>query len=99
MTILLQNEIRDFLQRAPRRNWCFVGDHLINYEGCRSLWFASLLQGTIDERINRRAGLKVFAAVPYAPWRGPYSAIKRHKRRQLQRCGLRSFCHVHVAHF
>lgn len=26
MTILLQNEIRDFLQRAPRRNWCFVGD-------------------------------------------------------------------------
>lgn len=98
MTTLHQNEIRDFLQRAPRRNWCFVGDHLVNYEGCRRLWFASILRGTIDERINRRAGLKVFAAVPYAPWRGAYSAIKRNKRRELQRCGLRSFCHAHVAH-
>lgn len=98
MTILHQNEIRDFLQRAPRGNWRFAGHHLINYEGCRSLWFASILRGTIDDRINRRAGLKVFAAVQYAPWRGPYSAIKRNKRRELQRCGLRSFCHAHVAH-
>jgi hypothetical protein len=99
MGFLTQNEIRDFLLRAPRRSWRFTGCHLVNYEACRHLWFADLLKGTIDERINRRSGLKVFTPLQYAPWRGPYSAIKRNKRRELQRSGLRAFCHAHVAHF
>jgi len=99
MAKLIQNEIRDFLVRAPRRQWFFNGRRMHNYAHCRKLWLEDIARGTIDERINRRSGLKVFASIQYAPWRGPYSAIKRNKRRQLQRSGLRAFCHAHVACF
>lgn len=79
MQSLNTNEIRDYLARAPKR-WHFNGLHMVNNTQARFQWLATLLHGTLDERINRRAGL-----VPrFVPFYSPVtSAIRRNKRRNL----------------
>jgi len=71
------NEIRDYVQRAPKR-WSFDGSRMINQTGVRLKWLHSLCMGTIDERINRRAGL----IDEWRPFSNPaHSAVRRKERR------------------
>lgn len=72
-----QNEIRDYLNRAPKRRQ-FDGGRVVNTTHVRFAWLCQIAFGTLDERINRRAGL-VF---PWEPWKNPIgTSIRRHKRR------------------
>ena len=74
-----KNEIRDYLARAPRR-FHFDGRRMVNNTGARFTWLATLASGTIDQRINRRAGIDD----TYQPFKYPvYSSQKRHHRRQM----------------
>jgi hypothetical protein len=53
------NEYRDAIERMPRK-WRYTKEgRMICFERVRLAWFDSMLAGTIHERINRRAGLKV----------------------------------------
>ena len=73
------NEIRDYLARAPHR-FHFDGMRMVNNNATRFAWLASIASGTLDQRINRRAGI----ADDYKPFKYPiYSSQKRHYRRQL----------------
>jgi hypothetical protein len=71
------NEIRDYLARAPKR-WTFDGHGMTNHTHVRLKWLCALARGTLDEKINRRAGI-----VPvWRPWANPvWSAIRRHRRK------------------
>jgi hypothetical protein len=72
------NEIRDYLQRAPKRR-SFDGQRMVNNTQARYTWLASIARGVLDEKINRRAGV-VFT---YQPWKHPVnSAIRRQQRRK-----------------
>lgn len=76
---LEQNEIRDYLSRAPRR-FHFDGMRMVNNTAARLSWLASIASGTLDQRINRRAGINDV----YRPFKYPaYSSQKRHHRRQM----------------
>ena len=75
------NEIRDYLERAPKR-YHYNGQGIVNNTYARLAWLATIARGTLDKKINRRAGIKN----EYIPWKNPvYSAIKRHKRRNVKR--------------
>ena len=74
-----QNEIRDYLSRAPRR-FHFDGMRMVNNTGARFAWLASIASGTLDQRINRRAGIEDV----FLPFKYPvHSSQKRHHRRQM----------------
>ena len=92
---MLTNEIRDFLARAPRR-WKFNGCAMENYDNVRKTWLDEIRQGTIDERINRRAGYAVHKAPFYAPWRGSAeAALYRKKRKEFKRAhGYTPACYL-----
>lgn len=76
---LHQNEIRDYLARAPRR-FHFDGMRMVNNTSARFSWLASIASGTLDQRINRRAGI----ADVFQPFKYPvHSSQKRHHRRQM----------------
>ncbi len=76
---LHQNEIRDYLARAPRR-FHFDGMRMVNNSAARFSWLATIASGTLDQRINRRAGVED----AYQPFKYPvYSSQKRHHRRQM----------------
>jgi|GEM_PF-6039713 len=82
-----QNEIRDYIERAPKR-WHFNGSQMVSNTQARFVWLASLLRGTIHERINRRAGM----VEEWRPWSNPtHSAYRRHHRNELRKKGLRYF--------
>ena len=73
------NEIRDYLARASSR-FHFDGMRMVNNTGARFKWLASIATGTIDQRINRRAGITDDSK----PFKYPvYSSQKRHHRRQM----------------
>ena len=77
--ILHQNELRDYLSRAPPR-FHFDGMRMVNNTAARFAWLASIASGTLDQRINRRAGIMDV----YRPFKNPvYSSQKRHHRRQM----------------
>ena len=84
MTTPLQtNEIRDYLARAPKR-WTFNGARMVNHTFARLSWLADLARGTLDARINRRAGIPD----DWKPWHNPTdSSIRRHHRRALRLAG------------
>lgn len=87
---LQTNEIRDYLERAPKR-WHFSGSNMVNNTGPRLTWLASLSHGTVHERINRRAGV----TDPWIPWKYPVgSAIRRNYRNKLRKLGTRSLAHL-----
>lgn len=73
------NEIRDYLDRAPKR-WHFDGSRMVNNTAVRLRWLVSIASGTLDERINRRAG----RTDEWKPWKASpvVSALQRHTRRQ-----------------
>lgn len=76
-----QNEIRDYLERAPKR-WTFRCGRMVNHTQARLTWLASLAEGTLNERINRRAGW----ANDWKPWKNPtYKAVARHKRKMARK--------------
>ena len=82
---VLQNEIRDYLARAPRR-FHFDGARMVNTTCVRLKWLSDIARGTLDERINRRAGLQS----PWIPWQHPVqSAIRRHHRNEQRKLGMR----------
>lgn len=84
MTDLHPNEIRDYVQRAPKK-WHFDGCRMVNNTYARLRWLAEIAHGTIHERINRRAG----AVQRWRPFCDPvYKAVLRNKRRILRRAGL-----------
>ena len=79
------NEIRDYLRRAPKR-WHFDGGRMVNTMFVRLKWLSDIARGTIDDRINRRAGLES----PWRPFHDPIcKSITRNRRRQLIRLGKR----------
>jgi len=84
MTTTLQtNEIRDYLARAPKR-WTFNGGRMVNHTFARLSWLADISRGTLDARINRRAGI----LDEWKPWHSPVaSSMRRHHRRALRREG------------
>ena len=75
-----QNEIRDYLESAPKR-WRYDGHRMINNTGIRLRWLSSIAAGTLNERINRRAGIVDL----WCCWKMPpaLSAQRRHHRRQM----------------
>ena len=79
------NEIRDYIERAPKR-WTFSGGRMVNHTHVRLKWLADLARGPIDERINRRAGM----SDEWMPWKDPTnSAIRRNHRNALRKRGIR----------
>lgn len=76
------NEIHDYRQRAPAR--CTV-DQLTGkvkwHTHARLAWLTDISRGSIDERINRRAGI---VPDPFKPFHcATQSAVRRHTRRRL----------------
>lgn len=77
------NEIRDYLQRAPRR-LSFDGTRMVNHTHVRLKWLADIARGPIDERINRRAGIEP----QWRPFCNPvWSSIRRHARNERRKRG------------
>lgn len=78
------NEIRDYADRAPRRRQIF-GKRLVNNTRARFVWLAELAKGTLDERINRRAGV----VEPYRAWpEDPVRRARARRERKLSRKGI-----------
>lgn len=75
------NEIRDYLERAPKR-WTFNGQGMVNHSHVRLKWLASIAQGNLNARINRRAGL----VDEWKPFCNPViKAVQRHRRKSIRR--------------
>jgi hypothetical protein len=71
------NEISDYVARAPKR-WLFTGFQIVNSDPARLAWLLRLAQGTVDEKINRRAGTDM----SIQQWKHPVSSsMRRHTRR------------------
>lgn len=78
MEVIDQNEIRDYLNRAPKR-WRFDGGRMVNTMHARLKWLSQIAAGPLNERINRRAG----KPERWEAWKNPVgSSIRRHARRQ-----------------
>jgi hypothetical protein len=74
------NEIRDYLKRAPKKRWTFDGRRMVNTTHVRLKWLSSIAIGTIDARINRRAGITDH----WRPFHNPvWKSIERNRRRML----------------
>jgi len=72
------NEIRDFLNRAPKRK-LGNGPRFFNPAVVRYRWMAEISSGSIDVRIQRRAGLEDRHADYYKPIR---KAIARNRQKK-----------------
>ena len=86
MALLEQNEIRDYIQRAPAR-CAYNGSQIVWNTHSRLVWLASLARGSIDERINRRAGL----VADYQPWKTSPAckARRRHRINEFRKRGIK----------
>lgn len=75
------NEIRDFIERAPKR-FTFDGKRMVNHAHSRYKWFSEISIGSIDSRINRRAGI----VDEWIPWVNPtYKSMSRNRRNLAKR--------------
>ena len=90
------NEIRDFIKRCPKR-WRFDGTSIMNYDSIRRDWIQDIDSGSIHDRINRRSGYSYPISPFYAPWRGVQASIRRHRRNQFRKEGLR-WEYQHLSH-
>lgn len=81
------NEIQDYINRAPKP-FHFDGMRMIYNTHARLVWLADIARGTLNERINRRAGIQD----KYEPWKQPcwVRASNRHRRNELRKRGLRA---------
>jgi hypothetical protein len=86
MAELEQNEIRDYIQRAPAR-CVFNGKEIVWNTHARLVWLASLARGSIDERINRRAGILDC----FQPWKisPEHKASRRHRINEFRKRGIK----------
>lgn len=76
-----QNEIRDYIERAPKK-WHFTGRRMVNNTHARFKWLADIARGPVDCRINRRAGI----IDEWRPWNNPvFKSVARHRRKQRAR--------------
>lgn len=75
------NEIRDFVNRAPRE-WMFRDGELRNFTPARHAWLNKMASGALDQRINRRAG--ICTQTPFGKY-PTVSAIQRNQRRRIKR--------------
>lgn len=81
------NEIRDYIQRAPKR-WQYQHDgSMVNNTGARLKWLCTLCQGTLNERINRRAGI----VEAWIPWKNPVHSSVRRNQRKANKKGFRFY--------
>lgn len=75
------NEIRDFIERAPKR-FTFDGKRMVNHAHIRYKWFSEISIGSIHSRINRRAGI----VDAWIPWVDPiYKSMSRNRRNRAKR--------------
>jgi len=75
------NEIRDYLNRAPRK-WEYRDGRMLNNTHARLKWLSEIAIGSIDQRINRRAGI----SDPWLPWCNPgFKAMCRNQRKLLKK--------------
>ena len=78
---MLLNEITDFIARAPKRGFSYNGAQILNHAPARYKWLYEISRGTINERINRRAGI----IDKYIPWKNPVMrSINRNRRKALK---------------
>ena len=79
------NEIRDYINRAPRRVR-FDGKQIIWNTAARLKWLADIARGSIDDRINRRAGV----VDAHGPWKPcpVYKAKQRNRVNEFRKCGV-----------
>lgn len=83
------NEIRDYITRAPKA-WFFRDGRMVNTSHVRLKWLADIAQGTLHEKINRRAGI----CLSHEPWKYPVgSSIRRNGRNKLRKRGLKPMMH------
>lgn len=81
------NEIRDFLSLAPKR-LTFNGHGMIDATLVREKWLNTIYQGSLHDKINRRAGI----FFTWTPWKTPIrGAIMRNHRNKLRKQGLKYF--------
>ncbi len=74
------NEITDFLNRAPKK-LVYNGYGIQNNSAIRFRWLSEICAGSINQRINRRAGIKD----DYIPWKSPtFASVSRHSRKLLK---------------
>lgn len=85
-TELTINEIRDYINRAPAR-FVFNGHQIVRNTHARLKWLADLARGSIDDRINRRAGI----VDVYQPWKTSptIKALNRYRSNELRKRGIR----------
>lgn len=83
---LCVNEIRDYINRAPAR-CVFNGHQIVWNTHARLKWLADLARGSIDDRINRRAGI----IDVYQPWKTSptIKAQNRHRNNEFRKRGIR----------
>lgn len=75
------NEIRDFIERAPKR-FAFNGMRMVNNAHVRYKWLSEISVGSIDSRINRRAGI----LDKWIPWVNPiYKSMSRNRKKVAKR--------------
>ena len=86
MALLEQNEIRDYIQRAPAR-CVYNGSQIVWNTPSRLVWLASLARGSIDDRINRRAGI----LDEQQPWKTSptHKASRRHRFNEFRKRGIK----------
>lgn len=79
--------IQQFIKKAPSKRLSFNGCQIISHDLVRQQMFNQLLTGSIDQRINRRAGLKT----QFNPWKSsPVSKSRyRHRKNELRKRGIR----------
>jgi hypothetical protein len=79
------NEIRDYINRAPAR-CSFNGGQIVWNTHSRLKWLADICRGSIDDRINRRAG----HVACYQPWKisASQKAVRRHRCNENRKNGI-----------
>jgi hypothetical protein len=86
MNSLPTNEITDYLQRAPKKFY-FNGTSMVNTSHIRLKWLSGMASGTIDQKINRRAGID-------EQWKPFHNPVQKSRQRQhsnqLRKLGQRS---------
>jgi hypothetical protein len=75
----VDNEIRAFLNRAPKP-FAFNSQRVVYNTHARLKWLADIARRTIDERINRRAGIRLRDH----PW--PHTPTNKARARHDKRC-------------
>ena len=80
------NEIRDFVNRAPRP-FVFEGQRILDMSRVRGTWLSEMASGSIDDRINRRAGIKKTKL--FYKTNTIFASVRRNHRNEMRKIGIR----------